>query len=255
MINCTIVEGRPMIIGHRGACGHAPENTLASFSKALEIGVDAVELDVHLAKTGELVVIHDETVDRVANGKGPVADKTIDELKKYTLELGEKIPTLNEVCDLINRRCIINIELKGPSTAKPVATLIRTYVTEKGWGYESFFVSSFNHHELFAFRQLLPMVQTGALLEGIPLNYAAFAEDVGATHAILSLCTTNKEFVTDAHKRGLQVFVYTVDDPKDMKHLLDLGVDGIITNFPDRCKCFQELYSPEGNSESLSLKR
>jgi glycerophosphoryl diester phosphodiesterase len=239
MLTCKVVGGNFMIIGHRGAWGHAPENTLASFSKALQIGVDAVELDVHLAKSGELVVIHDDTVDRVSNGKGRVADKTLQELKEYTLEGGEKIPTLIEVFDLIDRRCIINIELKGPSTARPVAELIRKYVAEKGWSAENFLVSSFNHHELFAFHQLLPEVQTGAILEGIPFHYAAFAEDVGATHAVLCLSTVNKEFVGDAHRRGLKVFVYTVNEPEDMKHLIDMGVDGMISNFPDRCKSFQ----------------
>ena len=223
-----------MIIGHRGACGLAPENTLASFAKALEIGVDAVELDVHLAKSGELVVIHDETVDRVSDGKGFVANKTLRELKEYTLEGGEKIPTLNEVFDFINRRCIINVELKGALTAKPVAELIRKYVLEKGWSFEDFFVSSFNHHELFAFHQLLPEVQTGALLEGIPFHYASFGEDIGATHVILYLYTLNKAFIDDAHRRGLKVFVYTVNDPDEMKLLLDMGVDGIISNYPDR---------------------
>ncbi|MBP7074033.1 MAG: hypothetical protein KBA81_01455 [Rhabdochlamydiaceae bacterium] len=223
-----------MIIGHRGACGLAPENTLASFAKALEIGVDAVELDVHLAKSGELVVIHDETIDRVSDGKGFVADKTLRELKECTLEGGEKIPTLNEVFDFIDRRCIINVELKGVLTAKPVAELIRKYVLEKGWSFEDFFVSSFNHHELFAFHQLLPEVQTGALLEGIPFHYASFAEDIGATHVILYLYTLNKAFIDDAHRRGLKVFVYTVNEPDEMKLLLDMGVDGIISNYPDR---------------------
>lgn len=234
MVTCKMVEASPITIGHRGVCGHAPENTLISFSMALEMGVDAVELDVHLAKSGELVVIHDSTIDRVSNGKGLVADMTIEELKGYTLAWGEKIPTLAEVFDLINRRCIINVELKGPLTAKPVADLITKYVVEKGWGYEHFFVSSFNHHELFTFHQLLPEVLTGALLEGIPYKYAAFAEDIEATHVVLYLETVNKEFVVDAHMRGLKVFVYTVNDSNDMKHLLDMGVDGIITNYPDR---------------------
>ncbi len=236
VITCTTIEGGPVIIGHRGACGHAPENTLASFAKALEIGVDAVELDVHLAKSGEIVVIHDETVDRVSDGNGFVADKTLEELKEYTLEWGEKIPTLNQVFDLIDKRCIINVELKGLLTARPVAELIRKYVLEKGWRFEDFFVSSFNHHELFTFHQLLPDVQTGALLEGIPFHYAAFAEDIGATHIVLYLYAVNKEFIEDAHKRGLQVFVYTVNDPNEMKLLVDMGVDGIITNYPDRIK-------------------
>ena len=91
--------------------------------------------------SGELVSVDDETVDRVANGKGFVTDKTIGELKEYTLEWGEKIPTLNEVFDLINRRCTINVELKGPSTARPVADLIRKYVVEEGWSYDNFIIS------------------------------------------------------------------------------------------------------------------
>lgn len=235
LVTGQIMGGSWMIIGHRGACGYSPENTLASFSRALEIGVDAVELDVHLAKSGELVVIHDETVDRVTHGRGKVADKTLAELKGYTLEGGEKIPTLEEVFDLVNRRCIINIELKGPSTAKPVADLIRKYLAERGWSSGDFFVSSFNHHELFAFHQLLPEVRTGALLEGIPLRYAAFAEEMQATHVVLNHHTVNQEFVRDAHTRGLKVFVYTVDDPDAMKELLAMGVDGIISNYPDRC--------------------
>ncbi len=238
MIACSLIGETPKIIGYRGACGHAPENTLASFSKALEMGVDAVELDVHLEKSGKLVVIHDERIDRVANGKGLVADKTIEELKQYDLEWKEKIPTLDEVFDLIDRRCVINVELKGPSTAKPVADLIKKYVAEKGWRFEHFFVSSYNHHELFAFHQLLPEVQTGALLEGIPFRYAAFAEDIDATHVVLFFRSINKEFVHDAHRRGLQVFVYTVNEPEDMPRLLEMGVDGIITNYPDRIKNF-----------------
>ena len=241
MIASQRLEGGIMIIGHRGASGHVPENTLASFAKALEMEADAIELDVHLAKSGELVVIHDYSVDRVSNGKGIVAHKTLAELKEYTLEQGEKIPTLDEVCDLIDKRCIINVELKGPSTAKPVAELIRKRVQEKGWSYGHFFVSSFNHHELYAFHQLLPEVQTGALLEGVPLRYAEFAEDVGATHVVLCGYSVTPAFIEDIHNRGLQIFVYTVNELKDMKLLKKMGVDGIITNYPDRGRCLYEI--------------
>ncbi len=241
MIASKRTEADIMIIGHRGASGHVPENTLASFAMALEMEADAIELDVHLTKSGELVVIHDHSVDRVSNGKGIVADMTLVELKKYTLEQGEKIPTLDEVCDLIDRRCVINVELKGPSTAGPVAELIRKRVQENGWSYEHFFVSSFNHHELYAFHQLLPEVQTGALLEGVPLRYAEFAEDVGATHIVLCGYSVTPAFIEDAHNRGLQVFVYTVNELKDMKLLKKMGVDGIITNYPDRGRYLQEI--------------
>ncbi len=228
------LEGSLVIIGHRGASGYAPENTLTSFAKALEFGVNAIELDVHLAKSGELVVMHDETLDRTTNGRGAIADKTLDEIRKYTCNGGEKVPTLNEVLDLVQRRCIVNVELKGPLTAKPVADLMKEYIKEKGWGYEDFFVSSFDHHELLAFHQLLPEVKTGALLEGIPFQYAAFAEEIGASHAVLYHQTVNKAFVEDAHRRGILVFIYTVNDPLEIPFLQEIGVDGIITNYPDR---------------------
>lgn len=220
-------------IGHRGACGYAPENTLLSFKKALEFNVDMVELDVYALSSGELVVIHDETVDRTTNGKGYVWDFSFDEIRKLDAGEGEQVPTLNEVLDLIQRKCQVNIELKGEGTAEPTAKLIEDYL-EKGWQYEDFLVSSFNHHELKKFKDLSPKTRTGALITAIPIDYAKFAEDLGAFSANLDIDFINKDFVQDAHQRGLKVYVFTVNTEEDIKRMKKLSVDGIFTNFPDR---------------------
>jgi glycerophosphoryl diester phosphodiesterase len=102
-----------------------------------------------------------------------------------------------------------------------------------------FFVSSFNHPELFAFHQLVPEVPTGALLAGIPLRYASFAEDIEATHVVLHYQAVIPAFIQDARHRGLKVFAFSVDDVKEMKRLVEMGVDGLITNYPDRAKSLQ----------------
>jgi len=107
-------------IGHRGAAGHAPENTLASFRKAIELGLDMTELDVHVCASGELVVIHDENVDRTTNSKGWVSKLSLTELKRLDAGAGETVPTLAEVLDLLKDRIMLNIELKGLGTAEPV---------------------------------------------------------------------------------------------------------------------------------------
>jgi len=223
-----------MKIGHRGAMGYEPENTLLSFKKALELGVDAIELDVYVCKTGELVVIHDDKVDRTTNGKGYVMEKTFDELRSFDAGKGEKIPTLSEVLDVVNRKVQVNIELKGVGTAKPVSDLVEDYIGNKGWKHDDFMVSSFNHYELKEFGGLNPNVKFGALIVGIPIGFAEFAEKMNASSVNLCVEFINQEFVDDAHKRGMKVYVWTVNDEDEIKRMKSLGVDGIFSNFPDR---------------------
>lgn len=223
-------DGKPLVIGHRGACGHAPENTLISFEKAIEFGVDAIELDVHCCKSGELIVIHDKTIDRTTNGKGSVQDLTLEELQKYRCDQNQIIPTLPQVIDMVNQRCVINIELKGQSTAAPVASLIEEYVQNKGFVYANFIVTSFDHHELYEFHKLVPQVKTGAILEGLTINYAGFAEDAKADFAVVHQETINEKFIQDAHRRKI------TNTPEDILSMYNLGVDGIISNYPERVK-------------------
>lgn len=221
-------------IGHRGAMGYAPENTLKSFKKALEFDIDAVELDVYVCKSGELVVIHDDKVDRTTNGTGYVIEKTFDELRELDAGQNEKIPLLSEVLDVIDKKVKINIELKGANTAKPVNDLIGDYVKNKGWKYEHFLISSFNHYELKQFNEINPNIEIGASITGIPIGFADFAEKVNAKYVNLCIEFINQEFVDDAHNRGMKVYVWTVNDLDDIDRMKALGIDGIFSNFPDR---------------------
>lgn len=221
-------------IGHRGAMGYAPENTLISFKKALDLRVDMIELDVYVCKTGELVVIQDDKVDRTTNGKGWVTEMTFEELRSLDAGQGEKIPTLEEVFNLADEKTKINVELKGPETAKPVLSLIDNYVSSKRFSYDDFLISSFDHHELVKAKKINPDIKIGALITGVPIDYAKFGQDLGAYSVNLCREFINQEFVDDAHKKGLKVLVWTVNDHDEIKRMKDLGVDGIFSNFPDR---------------------
>ena len=228
------------IIAHRGACGYEPENTLASFRKAMAQQADAIELDVHILESGELVVIHDHMVDRTTNGTGYVKDFDFKELRSLDAGNGEKVPLLHEVFDLIDNKLPIHIELKGLGTAIAVAALIAAYKTKKGWREDGFIVSSYNHVELAEFARLLPSIRTGALFYGIPLEYAAFAERLGSSSLHLSVDLMTQELVDDAHARGLEVFVETVNSKIEMRRMYDMGIDGVFTNFPDTARLYLE---------------
>lgn len=223
-----------VIIGHRGAMGYEPENTLRSFERAISFGVAMIEFDVYALKDGSLVVIHDLKVDRTTNGTGYVIDKTLEEIKMLDAGSGEKIPTLQETLNSINKRVGVNIELKGENTAALVAEVLKEYVENKGWSYEDFLVSSFNHPELQIFKRLMPEIKIGALTSIIPLDYAKYAEPLQAFAIHPAIDFVNKAFVDDAHQRGFKVYVYTVNEADDYAHMKQIGVDGVFTNNPDK---------------------
>ncbi len=220
--------------GHRGACGYEPENTLRSFRKALECGAAIIELDVQRCKSGEIVVFHDDKLRRITGAQGSCASKTLEELRRLDAGKGERIPLLHEVFDLVDRRAVINIELKAPDTVGTVAALIDRYVRSHGWSYDRFLVSSFNHYWLMDFKHACPLVRIGVLLVGVPLGYAECGEKLGAYSVHLSCHFVDEQFVEDAHRRGLKVFVWTIDEPDEIENMKRLGVDGIFSNFPDR---------------------
>lgn len=222
-------------IGHRGAAGHEPENTLLSIEKALDLGVDFIEIDVYCIE-GALLVIHDETLDRTTNGSGYIWDHSLAELRQLDAGKGQQIPLLEEVLEAVNRRAGINIELKGAQTASPTAALINRYIRSGGWRYSDFLVSSFNHHELAAIKKIQPEIPIGALICGIPIDYARFAEALRSYSVNPSLDFINAEFVADAHQRGLKVLVYTVNNRADLQRMSDLGVDGVFSDYPDLVK-------------------
>lgn len=222
-------------IGHRGACGYEPENTLRSFERAIELGVDMIELDVYCCASGELVIIHDDTLDRTTNCTGAVAEKKLAELKTCDAGKGERIPTLRELFDSVNRRVKINVELKGPNTAVPVAELIQEYVQQKGWAYDDFFVSSFDHAQVKRFKQARPEVAIGGLIGSDMRISKNDLERLPTVMVIgLPLYFATAELVHAIQALGMQVYVYTVNEPNDIARMKSIGVDGIFCNYPDR---------------------
>jgi glycerophosphoryl diester phosphodiesterase len=225
-----------LCIGHRGAKGHAPENTLRSIREALALGVPWIEVDVY-AVENELVVIHDARLERTTNGKGYVEQQSLAYLRGLDAGKGEQIPLLSEVVDCLKQQAGLNIELKGENTAEPVAKLIQQYL-KQGYPADLFLVSSFNHRELALFKQLLPTINIGALLCGLPLHHAAFAERLGAYSVNMSIEFIDRLFIEDAQQRGLKVYVYTVNHPDDIERMYNLGVDGIFSDYPERVLAF-----------------
>lgn len=221
-----------LCIGHRGAMGHAPENTLGSIRKALELGVPCMEVDVYYVD-GHLVVFHDDRLERTTDGAGYLREQSFDYLRSLDAGDGQRIPTLEEVCEEIDSHACLNVELKGPDTAIPVAELLSKLI-ENGWDREKFLVSSFHHLELLEMKRLHQDIKLGALIRGLPVDGAKFAEDLGAFSVHQSLDFVDQRFVDDAHGRGLKVYVYAVDHPEDIARMQALGVDGVFTGFPER---------------------
>lgn len=225
--------GKLFCFGHRGARGYEPENTARSVRRALALGADGVEVDVYFVD-GRLMVIHDDTLDRTTNGHGPVEDKTFAELRSLDAGQGEQIPVLEEIFEVVDRRTLVNVELKGPRTAAPVAALIEDYVRCRGWVHTDFLVSSFDQIQLQEFRALQPKVRLGALFEKGGPDLAARTVQLGAWSLHLSRRLVTPELVANAHQRGLKVFVFTVNEVKALARLRALGVDGVFTDYPDR---------------------
>jgi glycerophosphoryl diester phosphodiesterase len=221
-------------IGHRGAKAHVTENTLASFAKALELGADALELDVQVCATGELVVLHDFTVDRVTNGTGEVHKLSLAALKELTVQGGHSIPTLDEVFDAIPKNCLVNIEMKGRHTAQPVSDFIERYVSRKGYAYERLLVSSFQRDELQNMSRMNPNVHLGILTQASITQAWEWAQEFNAKalHPHYTLLTESG--VKKAQEAGYKIYTWTVNEPEDIARVKALGVDGIISDYPER---------------------
>ena len=221
-------------IGHRGANGYEPENTFVSIQKALDMQVDGIELDVHLSADGEIIVIHDETIDRTTNGKGFVNALSLRELKAFRIDSKHQIPTLKEVFDLVNQDCFINIELKSYEVTEKVVSLIEKYVTKNGWKYNRFLISSFDWNALQQVAFLNDKIPIGVLTEtdlDLALAFAKFIQ-AKSIHPHFHLLT--KENTAQIQKKGLQVFPWTINELEDIQKIKKFNVNGIITDFPNR---------------------
>ncbi len=183
-------------IGHRGTKGYVAENTLASFQKALELGVDGIELDVHLSADGQVMVIHDATIDRTTSKKGFVNNYSSSELQL----LG--IPTLKEVFELVNKKCFINIEIKDPKATKAVIELIENYTESRNWNPDLFLISSFDWTVLEEIKHLNPSLRLGVLTEEDIISAIDFGRKIEAfsIHPYYKLLSENS--AKSIHQNG-----------------------------------------------------
>lgn len=227
-------ESKILVIGHRGAMGHEVENTLESIQKAMDLGVDMTEIDVFKIKDGEIVVFHDDTVDRLTDGTGNIEGYDLDSLKQLSMDKNRKIPTLKEVLDLIDNKIALNIELKGAGTAESVNNIVEDYVANKGWSLDNVVISSFKWDELENMRKVNPNIQIAVLTDKDPLDAISEAEKLGAVAINPHFKMLTKDNTAQIHEKGLKVYPWTINEPEDIQTMIAFGVDGIITNFPER---------------------
>jgi glycerophosphoryl diester phosphodiesterase len=225
---------QPYIIGHRGAKGHVAENTLPSVAKAIELGVDGIEIDVFLCQSGELVVFHDKTLDKLTDSQGYIEDLSLDTIRKINVLGGYKIPTLEEVLELIDGKVFLNIELKGSGTGEPTNKLLTLLLKKKKWKADQFIISSFNWKELKLFHGLNQEVPIAVLTDADPLDAMPIAQELKAQAINPSFKALNKKNVKKIQQAGYKVIPYTINKPKDIQKILSLKVDGIITDYPER---------------------
>lgn len=233
-------------IAHRGASGrgHSPENTLSAFREAIKIGVDCVECDVHCTKDGQVVVIHDSTLNRTTDKKGAVADMVLEEIKKADAGSwfnkafsGERIPTLAELLELTKGKVITVIEIKPNNITDKVIREIESASAEG-----EVLVQSFHPEVVKTAMDINPKIPRALLVNGkLPIIRLASIQEliyqsaqVGAGTLNLSYSVITPTLVKEVHKRGLNVWAWTVDDELKMKELVDMGVDGITSNYPEK---------------------
>lgn len=213
------------IVGHRGAAGLEPENTMVGFARAVTLAVDAVELDVH-AVDGELVVIHDDTVDRTTNGSGAVAELGLAQLRRLDAGRGQSVPLLGEVFGALPSSVGINVELKGADTAEPTAARLRELD-------RPLLVSSFDHDELRRFHAACPDVPCAPLFSRWR-RVLSTAQELDAVSVNIADRIATPDRIAVIREEGFACLVYTVNDPERARTLRGFGASGVFTDFPDR---------------------
>ncbi len=228
-------------IAHRGFSGQYPENTLLAFQKAIEVGADGNEFDVHLTRDGVPVIHHDEYLERTTNGTGLIGDYTFDELKRLDasaryagLSAVQRIPSLHEYFELINGINIIsNIELKTsiihyPEIEERVLALIDEFNCR-----ENVIISSFNHYSICLFKKLAPDVQIGILEESWLINPGGYAKSLSAEYYHPEFHALTEETVQNLRENQIKIIAWTIDKEIDMLKSIEMKLDGVITNHPD----------------------
>lgn len=229
-------------IAHRGSSGSYPENTRLAFEKAIEAGADMIEMDCRLSKDGHVVVIHDDRLDRTARAKGFVKGKTLRQLKKLDVGAwlkksfkGERIQTLEEILEIVSGKVEINLEIKSVLHG-PLGIELKVLFIVSHFDYlERTIFSSFDYQSLRRLRELAPDVRIGVLYgAGIKDNPFQAAREMNAYSLHIQREFATPHFLEEARELGLKSFVWTVNEAKEMEKFLSLGVDGIISDFPEK---------------------
>ena len=220
-----------MIIGHRGAAGYEPENTLLSFRKAMDIGVDWIEFDLHRSADGHLMVIHDPSVDRTTNGHGKVSEMTLDELKKLDAGKGQQIPTFQEVIDLARGHVKMIPEIKQEGTELEVLDII-----DRNDIINQCMVSSFSGYSIRRCKEFNPQLQTAAIFSHLPIDFKAEALDIMADALFLRKDIVSRELVKECHKNGFNVCIWNEDNADEIRKYAEMEPDFMSSNYPDRLK-------------------
>ena len=239
---------------HRGASGYAPENTLDAFQKAIDMGADGIELDVQLTKDGKVVVVHDEVIDRVSDGSGLVQDYTYEELKKFNFNKihpeydREQIPTLEEVYRLIKPTdLVINVEMKTSNIFYEGMEDKVLELTERYGMIDRVIISSFNHYTVRSMKEKCPQIKTGALYSDGTIGVVDYVADVVKADAVHPGWTKifYPNYLEDCRRRNMAVHVWTINREEDMRKCCEMGLDAIITNYPDVAKRVVKEYLVE----------
>jgi glycerophosphoryl diester phosphodiesterase len=236
----------PWIIAHRGAAGHAPENTLVAFERAVELGTGFIETDLHLTRDGQFIAIHDGTLDRTTNGKGTVHEFTLAEIRKVDAGLwydrsymGQRIPTLEEVLEFGRKHDVVfYLEVKYEAAWGMHHALVAAL--QKSQSAARTVVISFDPKTIAAIRSLDASLMIGILVEDPKVDAVKAALDVGARQLCPKSTLVTKKLVEQAHEAGLQVVTWTVNQVEEMHSVIATGVDGIMTDFPDRLRAVLE---------------
>ncbi|MDN5303936.1 MAG: glycerophosphoryl diester phosphodiesterase [Fusobacteriaceae bacterium] len=233
------------IFAHRGASGNAPQNTISAIKLALEEKSDGIEIDVQLTKDNKVVVFHDWDINKITNLQGEIGEYTLKELKQLDVGLcfsdkfkNERIPTLDEVLDIVPKDIILNIELK--LKAYNTAPLVEktAEILKKRNRYENILISSFNHKNLEKFNTILPEIKIALLYSANIINPIHYLNNFSMDIYSFNLDSNyiNKEIINTLHKQNKKIFIWTVDNIKDAKLFMEMNVDGIMTNYPSLIK-------------------
>ena len=234
------------IFAHRGASGYAPENTLIAIKQAIEMKVDGIEIDIQLTRDGRIVLMHDWKVDRTTTGRGYVYEldfdyiRTLDAGQWFTKDfIGEVVPTLEEVLDILPQDMMLNIEIKDTARhhskiEEKLLEVLKKYPDK----FENIIVSSFHHDKIKKLQELEPKLKLALLTnsEFIEIEKYLSTNDLSSYSYHPEINHVSKEDIEKLHAKGIKIFVWTANKEEDLNYLVKLGVDGVISDYPDLMK-------------------